>query len=523
MISLMRFVPRLFLVLLASVTLPAAIPDPVRVEAGQLSGVDGHDPAVRVFKGIPYAAPPVGDLRWKGPKAAAPWKGVRDAHEFSPTCMQTPYPEGSIYRSAPQPMSEDCLYLNVWTAAKSADERRPVMVWVHGGAFTRGSGSTPAYDGESLAKKGVVLVTINYRLGVFGFLAHPELSKESGHNVSGNYAFLDQVAALEWVKKNIAAFGGDPNRVTVFGESAGSWSVNYLMATPLAKGLFQGAIGESGGAFSPMTTLAAAEEVGRKFAAREGAESIAALRAKPAEDLLKADGSFPPNVDGWALPEDVYSIFAKGRQNDVPLIAGSNADEGTTLAPWPANGTAAAYVTQTRHRFGTQTDRFLQIYPANSEEQAKAAHYDSFRDLVFGWQMRTWVRMATQTGKSKAFLYYFNRVPPGRDSDRLRVYHAAEILYVFDNLGVSPRPWEDDDRKLADTMSSYWVNFAATGDPNGKGLPRWPAYQGSDDVALELGSPIKPVAHLHATALDFFDDFYAGLRRASNPVTGGVR
>ncbi len=512
MISFMRFVSKLgCLVLLASAMLPAAIPDPVRVESGQLSGIDGHDPAVRVFKGIPYAAPPVGELRWKAPKAAASWKGVRDAHEFSPTCMQTPYPEGSIYRSAPEPMNEDCLYLNVWTAAKAADER-PVMVWIHGGALTRGSGSTPAYDGESLAKKGVVLVTINYRLGVFGFLAHPELSKESDRNASGNYAFLDQIAALEWVKRNIAAFGGDPNRVTIFGESAGSWSVNYLMATPLAKGLFQHAIGESGGTFSPMTTLAEAEENGRKFVAKEGAESIAALRAKPAEDLLKAGGSFPPNVDGWMLPEDVYTIFAKGKQIDVPLIAGSNADEATSLAPWPSNGTAAAYVAQTRRRFGTATDRFLKIYPAESDEQAKAAHYDSYRDLVFGWQMRTWVRMATETGKSKAFLYYFNRVPPGPGSDRLRVYHAAEILYVFDNLGASPRPWEDDDRKLADTMSSYWVNFAATGDPNGKDLPRWPVYRRSDDVALELGSPIKPVAHLHEPALDFFDAWYAGLR-----------
>jgi para-nitrobenzyl esterase len=491
-----------------------AIDDPVRVENGSLSGAPGSSPDVRVYKGVPFAAPPVGDLRWKGPKPAPSWPSVRAATEFSAACYQTPYPKMSIYYRDPEPMSEDCLYLNIWTAAKSNKEARPVMVWIHGGGLTRGSGSVPFYDGEALAKKGVVLVTVNYRLGIFGFFAHPELTKESDRNASGNYALLDQIAALEWVKKNIAAFGGDPKRVTIFGESAGSWSVNYLMATPLARGLFARAIGESGGAFGVMKTLKEVEESGQKFAASQHADSIAALRAKPAEELLKASStaSFPPNVDGWMLPDDVYTIFAKGRQIDVPLIAGSNADEGKSLAPWPPAGKAATFVEQSRSRFGAKTDEFLKLYPAGSDEEAMASHYASFRDFSFGWQMRTWVRLQSKTGKSKAYLYYFDRVPPGPDSSRYGAFHASEIAYVFENL-LPPRPWQDTDRELSEAISSYWVNFAATGNPNGKGLTKWPAYQESSDVALDLGDKIAALPQLHKAALDFLDTYFAEQRK----------
>ncbi len=490
--------------------------DTVRVESGLLSGTSGADPSVTVYKGVPYAAPPTGDLRWKSPKAAAPWKGVREAREFSAQCLQQPYPANSIYRSAPQPMSEDCLYLNVWTAAKSAGDKRPVMVWIHGGALTRGSGSTPAYDGEALAKKGVVIVTINYRLGVFGFLAHPELTRESDRNASGNYALLDQIAALEWVKKNIAGFGGDPQRVTIFGESAGSWSVNYLMASPLAKGLFHRVIGESGGAFGQLQKLSQAEEMGKRFAASVGADSIAALRSKPGDELLAsaANANFPPNVDGWLLPTTVYTIFAAGHQNDVPILVGFNSNEGTSLAPWPATANAASYLELTRRRFGPKADEFLKIYPAENDEQAKAAHYDSYRDASFGWQMREWARLQTKTGKSKAFLYYFSRVPPGPESARYGAYHAAEIPYVFNNLTLWKRSSEDTDRKLSEAMSAYWVNFATTGDPNGRGLPSWPAYRTSEDTALELGDTIKPVSKLHQAGLDFFEAVNAASRAA---------
>jgi para-nitrobenzyl esterase len=503
---------RLTLAILSIASLAfAAIDGPVRVENGLVSGAPGSTAGVSVYKGIPFATPPVGDLRWKAPKAAASWQGVRQAHQFSPICMQTPYAKTSIYYMEPSPTSEDCLYLNVWTAAKSNKERRPVMVWIHGGALTRGAGSIPTYDGEALAKKGVVLVTVNYRLGIFGFFAHPELTKESDRNSSGNYGLLDQIAALEWVQKNIAAFGGDPKRVTIFGESAGSWSVNYLMASPLAKGLFQRVIGESGGVFGVMRKLSEVEESGKKFAASQGADNIQALRAKPAEDLVKAAANFPPNVDGWLLPEDVYTIFAKGKQNDVPLLLGSNADEAKSLAPWPASGTAASFIDQSRRRFGDKTDEFLNLHPAGSNEEAKDSHYASSTDFTFTWQMRTWARMSTKSGRSKAYLYYFSRVPPGPTAAQYGAYHASEIAYVFENL-APPRPWEETDRKLSDAMSTYWVNFATTGNPNGKGLVTWPAYDPGNDSALELGDSIAVKPHVHKPSLDFLDNYFAAQR-----------
>ncbi len=499
--------------MLAAIRLLAA-DTAVHVENGLLAGAAGTSPEVRVFKGIPYAAPPVGDLRWRAPQPATPWKGARDATKFSAVCYQTPYPRKSIFWIEPDPMSEDCLYLNVWTAVQSAKQSRPVMVWIHGGSLTRGSGSTPYYDGESLAKKGVVLVTINYRLDIFGFFAHPELSAESGHHVSGNYGLLDQIAALRWVRKNIAAFGGDPERVTIFGESAGSWSVNYLMASPLAKGLFNRAIGESGGTFGVMNKLADVEQAGEKFGASLSATSIKALRAKPAADVLNASksGAFTPNVDGSFLPEDVYTIFAAGRQNDVPLIAGSNADEATSLFPWPADGTAESFKVRVRWLFGDRAEQFLKVYPADSDAQAKASHYAGFRDFTFGWQMREWVRMQTQTGKAAAYLYYFTRVPPGPGSAELGAHHAAEIVYVFDNLRFGKKKYEEIDQRLTDTMSSYWVNFAATGDPNGGGLPKWPAYRENSDLALEFGAEVKPLPQLHKAQLDFLDGYLAAQR-----------
>ncbi len=488
--------PRLpFALFLTALPLAAAVHEPVRVEQGQLSGVPGDDPSVRVYKGIPYAAPPVGDLRWRAPKPAADWPGVRKADEFSVTCMQTPYPEGSLYRGVPQPVSEDCLYLNIWTAAKSASEKRPVMVWIHGGAFTRGSGSTKTYDGENFAKKGVVLVTINYRLGIFGFFAHPELTAESGHNSSGDYGILDEIAALQWVQKNIAAFGGDQKRVTIFGESAGSWAVNVLVASPLTKGLFQRAIGESGGNFSTMTKLADLEKSG----ARAG--SILDLRAKSAADVLKMTGAFSVNVDGWLLPTDVMTIFEKGRQNDVPVLIGSNADEGTAFMPPKIS--VAGFEATAKQRFGANAEKFLKIYPAASDEEAWKESAALMRDSTFGLQMRTWARVQTKTGKSPAYLYYFSRVPPGPLSEHYGAFHASEISYVFGTGDLGRRNWQDADRKLSQTMSSYWVNFATTGNPNGKGLPAWPAYDEKKDLALGLGDEIAPIPVPHKAALDF--------------------
>src|SRR5579864_1965522 len=314
--------------------------DNVRVEQGLLSGAEGKNPEVRVYRGIPYAAPPVGELRWKPPQPPASWQGVRDAKEFMKACWQNPYPSGSIYAAKLPPLSEDCLYLNVWTAAKSKKDHLPVMVWIHGGGFTRGDGISNAYDGENFARKGVVLVTINYRLGIFGFFAHPALTAESEHHASGNYGLEDQIAALKWVKKNIEAFGGDPKNVTIFGESAGSWAVNALMASPLAKGLFERVIGESGASFSPIKGLSESEKAGEKLD-----PSIQSLRAKPAEELVKTNEQVVrPIVDGWVLPQSVAKIFSEGRQNDVALLVGFNADEGTTLVPQAAALKANVFV-----------------------------------------------------------------------------------------------------------------------------------------------------------------------------------
>jgi para-nitrobenzyl esterase len=493
------------LALLCAAACFAAISDPVHTAGGLVSGAPGADPAVHVYKGIPYAAPPLGTLRWKAPQPAAAWKGVRTATEFSAPCMQEPYAQTSIYYTPLPSVSEDCLYLNVWTAAGSPSDKRPVMVWIHGGAYTRGSGATPTYDGENLARKGAVVVTINYRLGIFGFLAHPELTKESDVKSSGNYGLLDMVAALEWVKKNIAAFGGDPSRVTIFGESAGSSAVNFLMASPLAKGLFQRVIGESGANFGRRSVLADAEKAGARLG------TLAELRAKPAADLLKLDAAARPTVDGWFLPREVSAIFADGKQSDVPVIAGYNADEMRTLSPLPDSANMKSYLDLVHSRYGKFADEMLKLYPAGSDAEAADSYYAAARDQGMGWQMRTWARMQRKSGTAPAYLYYFSRIPPGPTAQKYRAYHAAEIQYVFGNLRPN-RPWTDADRKLSEMMSSYWVNFAATGDPNGKGLPKWPVYDARADVSMEFGDDVAAKAGINQQGIDLFDRFYAAAR-----------
>jgi para-nitrobenzyl esterase len=518
------FTPRAAALIIWVVTpLMATIQEPVRTEGGLVTGIAGVNAEVRIFKGIPYATPPVGDLRWRAPKPAPKWNGVRKAEQFGRTCMQG----GAT--STPGSHSEDCLYLNVYTAAKSDRARLPVMVWIHGGGLRTGAGSD--YDGEELARKGVVVVTINYRLGVFGFFAHPELTKESDRNASGNYGLQDQIAALEWVQKNIAAFGGDAKRVTIFGESAGSWSVSYLMASPLAKGLFQRAIGESGAEFDPARKLTDAEQLGAQFGQSVGANSLAALRAKSADELQKGDGFSGANVDGWLLPEEAYAIFAKGKQSDVPLLIGSNSDEGSMLTR-NNQATLASFREYVQRRYGPDTEAFLKVYPFHSDAEAQAVQSASMRDGTFGWEMRTWARMQTKTGKSKVFLYYFSRVPPGPDAASRGAFHTAEIAYVFNNINgksgyVEPffrttdttqRPWQDVDRKLADAMSSYWVTFATTGDPNRKDLPKWPAYRTGDDLVMGLGDQVAVEPIPHKDALDFMDAFFDRMRKAGQVV-----
>ena len=428
-------------------------------------------------------------------------------------------------------LEEDCLYLNVWSAA-APDERVPVMVWIHGGGLFVGDGSNVAYDGAALARRGVVVVTINYRLGALGYLAHPLLREESAHGSSGNYGLLDQIEALRWVQRNVAAFGGDPDRVTIFGESAGSWSVNYLLATPLAAGLFTGAIGQSGGGFSPLAALAtadAAEADGMRFAeALLGAEapvSLDALRAAAVADVLAAGAAAPrPNLDGWALPASVHDVFAAGRQHDVPVIVGANADEGTALRGLAGDQeitTVEEYRTWARGEYGELADAYLAAYPAASDEAVETGRIASSGDGRFVWEMRTWARMM-ETVSSPAFLYFFTRVPPAADAERFGAYHTAEIPYVFNNLGGGGRYWfanrdyDDADRQLSEVMASYWVNFAATGNPNGEGVPEWPAYTRTDESALELGDSVQVRQGVRAERLDFFEQHYAALRDATN-------
>jgi len=487
--------------IVAAMATLAAAPAVITVDGGQISGTSAD--GVRAYKGIPFAAPPVGELRWKAPQPVVAWSGVKQADAFGPQCMQQPYPANSPYATAPSPTSEDCLYLNVWTAAGAGD-KRPVMVWIHGGAWTRGSGATPTYDGAALAKKGVVVVTTNYRLGPFGFLAHPELTAESAHHSSGNYAILDHIAALTWVQKNIAAFGGNPANVTIFGESAGSWSVNVVQATPLAKGLFHRAIGESGAQFARTARLADAEKGGAALATAVGADSLKALRAVPADKILAVQ-SFRSgaNVDGWVLPEDVRSIFTRKQQSDVPVLIGSNANEWTTLSnPAQFPKTLDEFNTRMAAQFPGLAAELNAVYPVKTDADIASAMLGLGRDQTFTLEMRTWARMVSAGGR-KAFLYQFTRVPPG-PNPAWGAYHASEIAYVFNNL--SSRPWATDaDRRLADQMSSYWINFATAGDPNGKGLPTWAPYDAATEPYLDLGDAVQVRNHLLKAQLDFLE------------------
>ncbi|HEY7387608.1 MAG TPA: carboxylesterase family protein [Bryobacteraceae bacterium] len=505
----------LALALIASaVPVVAALKQPVRTKSGLVEGITTGD--VTAFKGILFAAPPVGDLRWRAPRPAARWSGVRQADRFSRDCFQAktgafgPWSAEYIAHDAMEGgSSEDCLYLNVWTAAAKADEKRPVIVWIHGGGFTSGSGGVPVYDGAGLASKGVVMVTINYRLGVFGFLAHPELTKESGHEASGNYGLADMIAALEWVRKNISAFGGDPAKVTIAGQSAGAFAVNYLMASPLAKGLFQRAIAESGGAFNGSLSLKEAEVAGEKLAAMHAARNIAELRGIPSDALLPKErgNRAGPIVDGYVVPREVYATFAEGRQNDVPLLTGWNQDDGVSFGEPPK---ADAFRAQAKRNYGGLADSFLKAFPADTDAEAARSQHALARDQLFAWQGRTWARLQAKTGKSKIFLYYFDHTAPGMpEQTKYGAFHSSEIPFALNTLAEWDRPWTATDRKIAEQMSAYWVNFAKNGDPNGPGLSRWPAYMREDERSLRLGEKIEPIPLPSAAELDFFDQYYA--------------
>ncbi|MBD2752874.1 carboxylesterase/lipase family protein [Spirosoma validum] len=487
----------------------------VKTENGQIEGMTNKTGDIRIFRGIPFAAPPVGNLRWKAPQPVANWAGVRKCQAFGPSPMQgkpAPFMYWSSEFLIPEsPISEDCLYLNVWTGTKSATEKRPVIVYVPGGGFRSGGGACPIYDGESMAKKGIVFVTINYRLGVFGFLAHPELTKESGYNASGNYALLDILAALRWVQKNIAALGGDPGNVTLAGQSAGAFAVNFLTASPLAKGLFQRAIAESGGSFvaspiRPKLTLQDAEQQGVTFSKSLNANTLSELREKSADELLKATGGLSgPIVDGYVVPESIYAIYNKGHQNDVPLIVGWNEDDRVSGPPVKAE----VFREQVKERFGDKADAYLNVYPAKTEDEAAQSQRASSRDESFGIQDYTWARMQAKSGKSPVYVYNFNRkVPANTPETQFGAFHSGEIAYAYDNLHTLHRPWEPVDQQLASSMSSYWVNFAKTGNPNGKNLPNWPAYQPTTKNVLILDKTIQSKPLPTKPQLAFWEQYY---------------
>lgn len=486
-----------------------------RMESGAISGVS--EDGLRVYKGVPFAAAPVGNLRWRPPAPVTPWTDIRKADAFAPACMQDSV---SMPGEAPPAVSEDCLYLNIWTPARSAQERLPVIIWIYGGGYISGSASMPLYWGDRLAHKGVIVVTVAYRLGPLGFLAHPELTRESPHHSSGNYGLLDQIAALEWIQRNIAVFGGDRRNITVAGQSSGSISVSILMSSPLAKGLFQRAIGESGGLFEPVQLapkylLANAERDGEKYAISLGATSLEQLRALPAAKLTgNAGGIVHPVIEPYVLPASPYDAFTSGQQSDVPLLLGSNADEARALTD-VSHVTAATFHKDLEHSVGALPPQLVAAYPHTTDAEARQAQLNLERDLRFGWDMWAWARLQAGTGQKPVYCYLFRQQPPFPAASIYAGWgasHFAELWYVFDHLDQEPWRWTKADRRVAEEMSSYWVNFATAGNPNGPGLASWPAFTNTNSEVLYIGDRITVGAVASITSLRVFDDVYTTVR-----------
>ena len=516
---------------------PAA---PVMVTGGSIRGaVSAGNADIVAFKGIPFAAPPVGELRWRPPEPVIGWEGVRDASESGAICVQN--------GGQGVTQDEDCLFLNVW-APRETSEPRPVLFWIHGGGYTGGSGSTAIYDGTPLAADGAVVVTINYRLNVFGFLAHPALSVESPHGASGNYGLLDMVAGLEWVRDNIATFGGDPGRVTIFGESAGAGAVMSVMLIPQAGGLFHGAIAQSNwinGWDRPLAETArgweAAEAQGQRVAAALGiagetAEALAAMRAASAADVLtasNADAGSPfmrsgnvwaPNVDGRVIPDDPLAMYRAGRQHAVPLITGLNGNEGSLMTRGMDVPDAAAFETYVRSVYPELAEEMLAHYDASSPDAAKAAIDKVIHDLFFAGPVRAHAESQAASG-AQTWLYHFTHVPPTAWGADLGSHHAAELVYVFGTLtrreeggerplGLTPvGDYTDTDTALSAAMRGYWVQFAATGNPNRGGLPPWPVFDPETDRHLELGSVIAPGTGVDTEGAALWEALEANRRR----------
>jgi para-nitrobenzyl esterase len=459
----------------------------VQTENGKIAGTPNETGDIIAFKGIPFAAPPVGDLRWKAPQSVNKWAGVKDCRVFGASPMQPKPLPFNVYTSEflipEQPIDEDCLYLNVWTSSKPAGKNLPVFVWIYGGGFNSGGAGVPIYDGEAMAKRGVVFVTFNYRVGIFGFFVHPDLKKESPYNSSGNYGLMDQIAALQWIQKNIAAFGGDPGNVTIAGQSAGSMSVNCLTASPLTKGLFHKAIAESGATLLPPTTTIDNEELkGIRVTEALGVASLHDMRTISANDLQeKVKERFIPVVDGYVLPQSVATIFAENKQADVPLLTGWNADEAFVQIK-----SKDEFRKDAEQKYGNKVSTFLSHYPAETDEQAAASQVALGRDRVFALSNYRWAEFQSH-GKNPAYVYYFTRRPPATEAFvKYKAFHTAEVAYALDNLRFVKRAWQPVDFTLAKIMSSYWINFAKTGNPNGKDLPVWPRYTSEKNSVMIL-------------------------------------
>ncbi len=503
-----------------------AMAAPVQVAQGQLEGTE--EQGLRVFRGIPFAAPPVNALRWREPQPPARWTGVRKADQFGAACAQG---QAGADGKLGAGISEDCLYLNVWTPAQNAREKLPVLVWIYGGGFSGGRTSDPLFDGSPLARKGVVYVSLAYRVGVMGFLAHPALSAENrqlhGTAASGNYGLLDLVAGLKWVKENIAAFGGDPGKVTIWGESAGAIAVSMLAVAPQAKGLFHGAISDSGGSFGPTRTptapgenvppLAVAEQAGVALAGKLGATTLEAMRAKSAGEVMAQargiNGIGWPVLDRWVIPDDQHVLYEKGAYHDTPILVGINSDEGASFS---RTTDPAQFQADTRTRFNTYADRIFKAYPPDASGSIKQAARDVLREASFGWHTWVWAKLQQARGGSPAYVYYMDQRPPyaadSRNADVAGVPHGAELPYVFQHLELTPLPWTEADRRISDAMATYWTNFAKTGNPNGTGLPRWPAFTSKDPQRMVFkGTPqAKPYDNL--AQLEAMDAYFAWRR-----------
>jgi para-nitrobenzyl esterase len=501
---------------LACLAVPSGLaqqPDPVKTETGLVQGA--VEDGLTVYRGIPFAAPPVGALRWRAPQPAAQWEGVMQTTNFAPGPIQGGNP--------PSGKSEDCLYLNVWTAAKSPNDRIPVLVWIYGGGFGGGATSERNYSGEKLAKKGMVLVSIAYRVGQLGFLAHPELSAETTNRVSGNYGLLDMIAGLQWVRKNIAAFGGDPSKVTIFGESAGGIAVSMLCASPLAKGLFHGAISQSGGSFGPprpttfpgenQKRLADAERAGVAYATSAGVASMAELR-KLAPDKLPGGrglGMAWPIIDGWVIPDNQYSLYEAGRFNDTPILVGYNSDEGASFSP-PTS--PEGYIASVKGRYGKYADDLIKAYPAGTNMVPKTAR-DLARDAAFGWHTWVWARLQSKVGKSKVYYYYFDQhpdYPEGSSQAGRGSPHGQDVAYVFQHLNPNNPQTTKSDLEISEAMATYWVNFAKRGDPNGEGVPAWPAFSDGSPQVMYFHQKPSPGPVPSADSLKVLDAYFAWRR-----------